>query len=100
MRACRVHSFCILVLGSGPLVGAGPPQERVTVSQFAVQGVLSSIQVYADFCTEKVPALAADFKELMRTLDVRVQKIAVPLLIPYKTDSTMQAPVPKELVDA
>ena len=100
MRTCYVLSFSILALDSPKLISAGPSQERLTVAQFAVQGVLTSIQVYADFCTAEVPSLAPEFKELMRILEVRVHKIAAPLLGAYTTDSTLQRPVPKELVAA
>jgi hypothetical protein len=46
-------------------------EEPGTVADFAVQGVLSRIRVYADFCTAEVPSLGSDSKALMRGLNTR-----------------------------
>jgi hypothetical protein len=74
--------------------------KQIPVAQFAVQGVLSRIQVYADFCSEKVPSLGSDFRVFMRGLDSKVQQMAKPLAASYATDPIMQGAVPKAAIDA
>jgi hypothetical protein len=101
MNLCRAIGACVALFISAPSISAAEPlQEGVTVAQFAVQGVLSRIQTYADVCTAKIPSLGLDFQDLMRGLNARVGQIAKPLLASYATDPLMQGPTPKVLVDA
>jgi hypothetical protein len=101
MNLTRAVGFCAALLLTTPVICAAEQvQEGVTVAQFAVQGVLSRIQTYADVCTAKIPSLAADFQKLMRELNARVDRIAKPLLASYATDPTVQGATPKALIDA
>ena len=81
---------CFLLFSARTLCAEGP----VTVADFAVQGVLGRIQVYADFCTAKVPSLGPDFQALMRGLNGRVHEIAKPMLLSYANDPIMQGVTP------
>jgi hypothetical protein len=101
MTLTRGIDLCVaLFVATSAAAATEQAQERATVAQFAVQGVLGRIQTYADVCTTKIPSLGADFQDLMKELDARVDRIAKPLLATYATDPTMQSAAPKALIDA
>jgi hypothetical protein len=101
MMQLRHTAVLILVFGHFETVIGGestqPPPRPI---EFATYGVLQRIQVYADFCSAKVPAMQADFADLMTTLTRRVNEIARPLALGYAHDPDMQRPLPREFIEA